>query len=317
MKAQFSKILLSILLSAGMGSVSADPCFSVAIDWLYWDVCQEDVDIAILDSDTTATTFANAETKYFDYRYKSGFRVFASYHLPCDCLSLDFVYTYYHPRFSNRFTPPLGGILQGTGFPPIVSETPLTFREAATTVKLKYDMYDLVLAKTICLCEGGKVRPYAGFRALVLHQHFDTSFFPPGTGAASRAQWRYKFPAYGFTMGAEGKYPVCGCVSFIGRLGVSLLGGSPEHHNEWLLLGVSQLERRKHCQIISGLDGYAGFAYDTTCSCYPVDFAVGYEFQDWWNSPQRPRFVNFGQVTGDSASRLTLHGLFVRGGISF
>jgi hypothetical protein len=295
------------------GTCCSDPCFSFAIDWLYWDVCQEDVDIAILDSDTTAATFANAETKFFDYRYKSGFRLFASWHMPCDCLSLDFVYTYFHPRFSNRFTPPLGGNLLGTVFP-----FPFTgpFSEASTAVKWKYDMYDLLISKTICLCEGGKIRPYAGFRALVFRQHFDTDFFPAGGGLPSRAQWRFKFPAYGFTLGAEGKYHICGCVSFIGRFGVSLLGGTPEHHNEWLF-GTSQFERRKHCQIISGWDGYAGFAYDTTCSCYPVDFAVGYEFADWWNTPQRARFVNLGQVTGDSASRLTLHGLFVRGGISF
>lgn len=366
MKERFSKVLLtgvlSVLLGASMSNLSADqvswdrgsnysydnnydhgangccydfsnncccndPRFSIAVDWLYWDICQEDADLAIIDQDSSTNTLGNAETKFFNYRYKSGFRVAASYHMQ-DCVSLDFVYTYFHPRHHNSITPPLGGGLLGSGI--LFPFATTSFNQASTAVKLKYDMYDLLLSKTIGCGECAKVRPYAGFRALVIQHQFDTDLTPtPLAGVVGplgwRSQWRVKFPAYGFTLGAEGKWGLCGDISLIGRLGASLLGGSPEHHNEWLIGGtttpalasLSQGEHRKHCQVISGWDGYIGFAYDTMCCCWPVDFAIGYEFQDWWNYPQRPRFVGIGQVTGDSASRLTLHGLFVRGGVSF
>lgn len=291
----------------GMGCCCNDPCFSIAADWLYWNTVQEDVDVGLANSDIV---LGNSETKFFETRYKSGFRIAASYHLPCENVSLDFVYTYFHPRYSNRFNPPLGGSITGFVFP---GTTVVSASEVSASFRLKYDMYDLLLSKVISCGECAKIRPYVGFRALWLREDWNYSFFSPGV--ISTAVWRFNFPAYGATLGAEGKWHICNNVSFIGRLGVSLLGGNPKHHNGWGALS----EHRKHSQVISGWDGYVGFAYDTTCCCWPVDFAIGYEFQDWWNTPQRPRFVGVAgnQVTGDSASRLTLHGLFVRGGVSF
>lgn len=365
MKERFSKILLTsvlgVLLGASMGQVSADqagwsenvvvydqsvtnnwnpgncgwsegcdfgcckdPCFSVAFDWLYWNIIQEDADIGIADyaGGITPSVFVNAETKYFNYRYKSGFRLFASYHLPCDNVSLDFAYTYFHPRYSNTVTAPVGGDIVSTQLPGNVGDPRYT--EISTSSKIKYDMYDLVLSKTIRCGECTKIRPYAGFRALVFKQQFSSAF--AGTTAGNFANWNLNFPAYGVTLGAEGKWCFCNNVSLIGRLGASLLGGQPKHGNQWFTNGngattgvTYQNEFRKHDQIVSGWDGALGLAYDTECCCMPVDLAVGYEFQDWWNTSQRPRFVgvNGNQVTGDSASRFTVHGVFVRAGIGF
>lgn len=374
MKERFSKMLmtslLAVVLGTSMSNLSADevhswvgqdrfsnnngcfdrcydscdyfnnccePRFAIWADFLYWDACQDGLDVAIIDNNNLAgVTISDGETKFFEYRYKPGFRVGASYRLPCEDLSIDFVYTSWHPKQHHTYTAPLGGTLDATTIPAFYAGG--SYVEAQAENKVKYELYDLVFSKTYSCGDCSKLRPYFGGRVLWLRQKFAADYIPAVAAVRSASLWRTDLPAGGFTIGAEGKYHVCGCWSFTGRLGASILGGRVKHHNQWFTdpTGVtdtpansgSHTEHRHHCQVVSGWDAAVGLAYDWCCCGTPVGVAVGYEIQDWWNMPQRPRFVNSSggngavtgaieQVTSDSNSRFTVHGLYVRAGIAF
>lgn len=369
MKERFSKMLwtgvLAVLLGTGMSNLSAfeqgwqeqgwrgdrcydkcydngfdncwnawdscceEPCFAFWGDWIYWNVCQDDMDTSISDSSVVPDVLTNAETNFFDSDYKSGFRLGASYRLPCDCWSLEAIWTRYHPKWHQTDDPSTGGKIVPTHVPNALAGATV-FGEVQTENRLRYDQLDVLFAKTYRWGDCFKVRPYFGARVLWLKQKFNTTAV--GTAATVDTQWRYDLPAGGVTLGFEGKYGLCGNISLTGHFGTSILGGRVEHHHDWFVAtgatteqgpGVWFSEHRHHCQFIGGWDASVGIAYDSTfCDC-PWFFAVGYEINDWWNTPKDPRFVNggpngsLGQITSDSGSRLTLHGLFVRAGTTF
>lgn len=314
-------------------------------DFLWWDACQDNLDIAIIDSSNAAdsdgssgVTIVDGETKFFEYRYKPGFRVGASYRLPCENLSIDFVYTMWHPKQHHTYTAPIGGTLDSTQLPSFFAGGAYT--EANAELKTKYELYDLLLSTTYC-CDNFKARPYFGARVLWFRQKLESVLTPvsfENNAGYSSSLWRTEIPAGGITLGVEGKYHLCAEWSLTGRVGASLLGGRSKQHNQWFTPSPvettpntasagSHTEHRHHCQVISGWDAAIGFAYDWCCCGTPVGVSVGYEIQDWFNVAQRPRFVNSSggnttigaieQVTEDASSRFTVHGLYVRAGIAF
>ena len=352
MKERFSKMLLTsaltVLLGASMGNLSAnehdsfgydrcfdrcydscdfccdEPKFALWADFLWWDACQTGLDVAVVDNGAPGAVITDGETHFFEHRYKPGFRVGASYAIPCDCWSIDFQYTMWHPKQHHTYTAGFGGTLDATAMASWIALGALT--EAKSELKTKYDLYDLVLAKTYRCGDCSKVRPYFGARFLQFRQQFTSVYTPAAGGIAPRAQWRTDLPVGGFTIGAEGKYHVCNNWSVTGRLGASLLGGRAKHHNEWFSPGTGasngvRSEHRHHSSVITGWDAALGIAYDWCCCNNPVGVAVGYEIQDWWNMPQRPRFVDQStgntSVTNDDGARFTAHGLFVRAGVAF
>lgn len=144
MKGQILNMLctsvLSVLLGASVTTLSADaddswsgrndcyyndffdscnPCheeprFALWADFLWWEACQTGLDAAVVDNAPPASSITDGETNFFDYRYKPGFRVGVSYFLPCDCWSLDFQYTMWHPKQHHTYTAGVGETLDST-----------------------------------------------------------------------------------------------------------------------------------------------------------------------------------------------------------
>ena len=357
MKERFSKMLLtsvlSVLLGTSMSNLSAqdswerswdqgyqdigycepvcceDHNFAFAADYLYWQTVQEDFDLAIVDTNPALNVLGNASTEYFKYKYKSGFRLAAAYRFPCRDWGIGVVWTYYHPKQSKHVNPVEGGKLVSTQVPNFFNGTPRSYLDSNTQNKLRFDQVDILAATSYNYGDTFKLRPYFGARLVFLKQNVYTTLDRgPGIGDDT-ARWRYNLPAGGVTLGVQGKYTVCGGISLIGHWGTSIVGGRVNHHSDWVdgETGLSYTERRHHGQILGGWDASLGLGYDWCFCGTPLSLSIGYEIQDWWNSPQRPRFVNGGngstisgslaQVTGDSASRLTFHGLFVRAGFVF
>lgn len=315
-----------------------EPCVAMWADWIYWNSCQDDFDVAITNADQTNTELTNAETKFFDFHYKPGFRIGVSYRLPCSGWSLEAIWTRLHSKQHETFDPNIGGEIISTQLPNNFVRD-VVYAESHSELKTKYDVLDLLFAKTMCWGDCFRVRPYGGARFLWFKQKLTTDYFIVSGGSDfDEAFWRTDLPAGGVTLGFEGQYPLCGAISLIGHFGSSFLGGQVKHHQDWHSVGddVAQdngtwdSERRHHCQFIGGWDASIGINYTSNfCNC-PWFVSVGYEIADWWNMPQRPRFVNgvfvggeaafinsLGQITSDSGSRLTFHGLFVRLGTAF
>lgn len=381
------------------------PHISVGVDYLYWNVNQTGLDlvketVSIGSSSNTCCCSApcKTETDFFKFKSKSGYRVGVACQLPCwDDLSLNFIYTYFHPEMNKRFRfprtnygqiaygssamietttgvlnyglPPLegcnGAILPESGF---LFDQPNSFVHAR--VKLKYELFDLVFSKPFgCGCWSWT--PYIGARVLWLRETLRNNitgtwfkeglppFFafnadgadeldgddlfvddlaelaPFGTliNGATGFSWKQKTPAGGLTAGIHAAYYVGDAFSITGHFGLSVLGGKTRYHNNYApytAVRCPQVQyRAHHSMVITGWDGALGIAYDWDfCSC-PVHLGIGYEIQDWFNLPERVRYINNnnpldGDVdplttlqTSDARGRLTLHGLYVRVAFAF
>lgn len=341
--------------------------FAVGVDFLYWDVCQTGLDVAKKTTGITATSsepcttcsaWCSSETEFFKFKPKAGYRIGASYQLPCwDDVSLNFVFTYFHPKVNKRFhnnpgTPCETSIIQATTDQVNVGQSPIVGCQVTdpavflfnspdsavhTRVKLKYELYDLVLSKNFG-CDCWTATPYIGARVLWLRESLQNdiegSYLVTPTSAPVAGghgyTWKAKIPAAGITFGVHGRYCFCGPLNVIGHLGVSVLGGKAKSHDNYrsfTSLDCSRLRNRgHHCQVVTGWDGSLGLGYDWNfCTC-PVRLGVGYEIQDWFNLPERVRYVNKNTIDGapistiqtsDGAGRMTVHGLFVRVAFAF
>lgn len=358
------------------GGYNNDCCqrFAFGVDYLFWDVSQTGLDVAKITTGTPPTSSVccdceptcRSETEFFRFKGKSGYRLGVSYQLPCwNDVSLNFVFTYFHPEVNKRFRnakTAVGqeSIIQMTTdiidigpqvlagcFGDVVQTGLLRFNGpdsfVATKVKLKYELFDLVLSKNWgCGC--WTLTPYAGARVLWVRESLRNRIFgsfratpttTPGIVGGYGFAWKTNIPAAGFTAGIHGRYCFCGDIDVIGHFGASVLGGKSKYHNNYYpfnSLDCPRLQYRAHrSQVITGWDGSLGLGYTWNfCSC-PIRLGVGYEIQDWFNLPERVRYVNknfplnaSNEVnpistiqTSDACGRLTVHGLFVRVAFAF
>lgn len=305
--------------------------FAAAVDFLWWRACQ-DLVIGVTDTgrNTQPASITDGTTRFYHFNYQPGVRISLAAEIPCSDWTVAAVYTRFHQDTHNTTTPDLGGGIWASLLPPwLPDEENGLADEAHSSLNLKYDMVDVLFSAAKC-CGNWVGRPYAGGRFLLLNQKYEVNYkmAPGGEGQPSSivtAKWRTYFPAGGLTAGYEGVYHVdCG-FGVLARLGASLLGGDAKSNQQWLTSEAQPTlaqsgNRSKHCQFIWGWDAKLGFTYDIPCDCHPIELAVGYEIQDWWNMPNQRIFsdANFPGVNiSDGCGRLTLHGLFVRVGTTF
>lgn len=377
------------------------PRIAFSIDYLYWDVNQTGLDCARGTVGTPLTanaccceTTCRTDTGFFKFQSRSGFRVGVSALLPCwDDISLNFIYTYFHPRVKRSFhiprpcsnqevmlqlttdvinvgASPIGGC-DGAILPDRRFQFDQQDSVVRSRVKLKYELFDLVLSKN-WECGCWFLTPYIGARVLwvreSLRNNIAGTWFKPGPppgplplfaaemsssdadpfmdgvaelgdppigtliSSAYGFAWKQKIPAAGLTLGVYARYSLCCEWSVTGHFGLSVLGGKVKYHNNYYpftSLGSPTVQyRAHHAQIITGWDGSLGLSYDWDFCVCPIRIEAGYEIQDWFNIPERVRYFNK-NITTDVASplstaqtsdghgRLTVHGLFVRLGVSF
>lgn len=351
--------------------------FAFGIDYLYWDVNQTGLDVARTTVGTPpsssgaccgdCSSTCQTETEFFKFKSRSGFRVGVSYQLPCwDDVSLNFIFTYYHPRVNKKFhnekinslCPGQEAMIQTTTDIIDIGPNPLSGCNGAVVpggflrwnspdsvvesrIKLKYELYDLVLSKNFGGCDCWTLTPYIGARVLWLREalrntiegsYLVTPTSTPGIFAETSYVWKQQIPAAGLTLGVHAQFCLCGSLNVIGHFGASVLGGKSKWHDNYFpfnsMESATHKERAHHGRIVTGWDGSLGLGYDWNfCSC-PIRLGVGYEIQDWFNIPERVRYFNKNITTdainpistaqtSDGNGRFTVHGLFVRLAFAF
>lgn len=345
--------------------------FRVFGDFLYWDLCQNNLDFAVCAknvSGVSSTSFIPVTTllearpvidevslwyqgkfkiKPVSTKYKPGFRIGGFYSSLCSSWEFGIVYTQLHSHYCNRTRPNCdNALVLPTQLPTLADTAELFFRtdlggvspSAHSKLHFQYNMLD-ALFTTSYSNEGCLTwQPYIGARFLEIKERWNVryaftansssiSLSEPFAAVSATSKWHSKLPTGGVTIGVGGAYNFCGCWNAIGRVGVSCVGGSAKQRTSlnatFATLSSSDalnptcVTKRK-CAILTGFEGALGIAYNLTCCKLGVQFGVGYEFQTWLNvpSPLEHGIVVPG-IRHNSSTNLTVHGLFVRAGVSF
>ena len=279
-------------------------------------------------------------------KYKPGFRIGGFYSHPgCNGWDFGIVYTQLHSHYCNRAIAKASGeLILPTQLPSFTDTLELTTRDFITNspvahskLRFHYDMLDVIL--TTSYDNGGSLtwQPYVGARFLEIKENWNvsyafaagssSSFSLPFSGVFGSSKWHSKIPAGGITFGINGSVNFCGCWSAIGRLGVSCVGGTVKQRTRLnACFGTSSTTSslaptqvtRKRCAVLTGFEGALGLAYNLQLCRWGIQFAAGYEFQNWYNVPTP---IEHGSIVPgiqhNSSSHFTLHGLFVRAGVAF
>lgn len=265
MKKQALLGLLGLFLCGTAAPLAADNCqnwnnnccewsmcdgkFNVGADWLYWKTQQDCMNIGTVVEGNFENNkeglYIHGKNKRPNYKYDSGFRVWAGYELPCDCWEIGVAYTYLPSSATLvSFTSPqemVREVQDGAFFSTALSDFPIlnlvgdedvaqyTDYHAKWNTNLNY--IDLDIARTVCLGECFKFRPHVGFRAAWLDQKLRANGgFPifnegeqPDAIYLSSTLLKEKFRGYGIEGGIWGDWSLgCG-LSLVGHVGGSVL----------------------------------------------------------------------------------------------
>lgn len=290
----------------------------VGAEWLYWKLKQENLDPASIGTRTTPedefpTNFQLCKQN-LDPKFRSGFRVYLGYELPCDCWDVNLIYTYMPGKATiserlvsdNQFV-----VLNPAFFFETFGEALFFSLDALNSFKAKWTMtlnnIDVDIGRTICFGECLKLRPHIGFRALWFDQTLrfggDGIFFDFQTDEERNGDFAYTFKSryrgYGIEGGLWSEWEIgCG-LSFVGHFGGSILYSRFRNgkDNELFLIlengpedidplaSVNICESKRWCATPT-LDYFAGLKYED-CYCDTL-FAiyVGWEQHVWFDINQ-------------------------------
>lgn len=305
-----------------------EPCAYISGDVLAWSACQSGLDYAVSDNGRGVAGSAavlDARSQRVEFGWQAGFRIHASYRLPCDCWSLEATYTHWNIANDDHADAPLGGILHAVQYPNNIAGGRFA-SSARSHVRLNYNTLDILLAKTFqCADSCFAFRPYGGARILWFRENVRTDYSGLNFAAVGDfAKWETNFTAAGAALGVRASYPICDGYHVIGHLCGAVLGSDPEFRHHWHLTppfdantNSDLKERNRECLVMGEWDASLGIAYDW-CPCgWDIKLAAGYEIVDWWNAPRMGRFATIEPTRSDDNGRLTLHGAFFRAGVAF
>lgn len=286
----------------------------------------------------------NYKVKTVSSQYKPGFRVGGFYSGGC-CGSWDVgvIYTQLNSHYTNHVASKGSGeLILSTQIPDLGDAAELFFRSALgsdspsarSNLHLNYNMADILASTSYSSGSCFTWQPYVGVRFLEIKEKWDVAYaFNPTTSSIPvtsillTSRWHSKIPAAGLTAGVSGSLSFCGCFSVIGRIGASCVGGRAKEHTR--LTGdftagstsgsaAPTSVSKKKCSVLTGFEGSLGLAYTFQCCQTGVQIAAGYEFQNWYNVPTPIEHgVIIPGIKSNPSSNMSLHGLFVRAGVSF
>ncbi|MGF1566775.1 MAG: Lpg1974 family pore-forming outer membrane protein [Nodosilinea sp.] len=275
-------------------------------------------DFAIVDPGTTLFGGGDVAAPEFDRRVGGRFRL--GYQFPHSPISVTGVYTTFNSSGSSAVERPTNGFLLATLAAPVQNENADT---ASSTIGLTYDVTDVELAYQFPTGGSLNTRVFGGLRVANINQTNDVRYdgrdFTNGTVNVQRA-----FSGVGFRLGGEVGLDLGHDISLFGRAAGSLLlstisTSQQETNNNGEDLIVN-LNRTASDRVVPVLELATGIQWQPQLQDnIDFDFALGYEFQNWFNVADTARFVDSsgtGVITQDAAD-LGFSGFFLRLGVVF
>lgn len=331
---------------------ACDPCemdscfggFEIGVDFLYWKTCKDDLNYAVVRANvpatiaTTETAAADAYTtgsqSHINLDWKPGFRIYTSIDDVIGNWSLYGSYTWFSTANNSKLeiTPPSEEI-DVTAPPPITFqlEQLVTFADPAfninflgdpSAVKAKYDLsfqsFDVLFAGNYALKQCHYFKPYFGVTGLFINQEFkiDTDTINPIL--TSEGKWTDKYDGYGLKVGSEYNLALCDGFSLFGNGAGLITVGNHTASFEQEISGEIEIAvpsaklSYEECVFLPGYQISAGFQFDGTVCDFEYAIKIAYEFQNYFNTPNLPLFVNEDSLFLSSSttnSNLGFHGL--------
>ncbi len=266
------------------------PCggkINVGAEYLYWKSGQKD--LLTVETEANSTDLSqNFRTHTIDFQYESGYRVLASYELPCNQWQIGATYTY---------APGKGDLKLSTK----ADQTPIDFLYSTYQSKWEstFSYFDLDLARSYTLCECVIVRPHMGFRAIwgdqkrhsknLLAEPFPIEGFPDQNSLPDNN--KQEFTGYGIEAGVWGDWNVTRHISIIGHVGGSIVHTKLKYHTLESIGTVngtftpsSEFHTREvDHQAIPSLDLFLGLRYADTICNWDYSVYAGWESHVWFD----------------------------------
>lgn len=182
-----------------------------------------------------------------------------------------------------------------------------------------------------------KVSPYVGVYAAWFKQKQHIDYFnavfnqgrtnpPPTLFPILTLVTKNDFWGVGPRLGVGLDWQLCRNLSFIADANAAFVVGKYDMRNDISssidVPNVFIMPVQKERQVRPMINGLVGFEWNDQLNqcgcCYPVNFAIAYEFQYWWGMWHSGSSLLETVVTGEGAwGDLALHGLTITAGISF
>lgn len=324
---------------------SAQPCCKdcgpyVGAEFIYWTQYKIDRDYAVDGASLTVgeTTTRTLDGKYHHThaRWDPGFRIDLGYRWGCDGWDTALIWTRYHTKNSSSARPGEGAsYILPTLWP---SNTTLDGQDiavlATASEHLNYDVLDFIFERPYFVSCTHTLRPFFGVRGLWLHQKLSVDYngganvggiaFGTTVGSSS---WGSQFEGAGLIAGLGYEMLLCNCISLYADFSGSLLAGQHRNHFEATLfatpttsVGTTLLDvNESENSLLPGYHIGTGLSWETNLCSNCVVVKLGYEFNQWFNTPEPRRYVSTrrGLATSNANGSILFHGLNVGANLYF
>lgn len=278
--------------------------FYVGGEGLYWTVDQTDLDYAMDISSLLGRDeiVGPGKVHFLDYDWNWGLRVWLG--LEGDSgWDLKGVFTHYKNNSSASHSGSDDFNLLATLVHPGLSRCDAF--HASLKNSITYNTYDILLGNELSFCcDSFQLYPFFGVRGLTLEQKLQALYsggdFENNDQRSTPGQIKFNsdLKAIGIYTGMDFNYYLAKGFGFYGGFAGSLLGGNTDNKQRQYLLNndgsINEVEidiQEKENLIVPGCHLRAGINWK---SCFDYGnhmlFTIGYEFNQWFNTPQLRRF---------------------------
>lgn len=301
------------------------------VSFIYWQPIEENLEIGIANTPAPtagaltagANAYIDSNVINMDFDYKPGFKVGLGGNFDYDNWDLRLEYTWFHNTNSQSSNGPLGGSIIPTIGTPDVTNTNL-YDSVSGNWQLKMDIIDLDLGRWHYVGTKLVCHPTFGMRVDWIRQNTGTTYTRAAgrngdTADVSTITQKSNSWAIGPKVGMDTNFDLGMGFRFFGNGEADLLftkytrlSYKELHTDATLALNPVRVKQNKVYAVKPHLDLELGFGWGTHLDCnnWYMDFALGYEFQVFFDQNMFRHF-NDSAMVGNST--LPNGNLYVQG----
>jgi hypothetical protein len=295
--------------------------------FIYWQPIQENMELGLSDATVSPATAVNANVINMSFDYKPGFKLGIGGNFDHDNWDMGLEYTWFHNTNSTHATAPTGGHIDpswGTPYALANANTATTsnkYNTASEKWNLKMDILDLDMGRWHYVGTKMTVRPSFGVRAAWIRQNATATYSRNLVGSViadvNTVKARSVSWGVGPTVALDSNWMIGSGFRFFGNGEADLLftDYTRSTFSETHTATPTQnfyTSQRKIYTVRPHLDLELGFGWGTYLDCnnWYMDFALGYEFQVFFNQNM---FRHFSDDTMVGNSTLSNGDLYLQG----